>query len=135
MDLGLDIEAYKDYVNNLKKFAHLHFDFQLFAQDSLKLDMSEHRELIVTEDPNSEFKTSHIIDEEVHMEARCKVILNTIMKLRREGNAFLNDRDKKNIDELILNMRDYIYFNLDILESLHILHKRRSSHSQNTFNS
>ena len=62
------------------------------------------------------------------MEARCKVILNTLMKLRREGNAFLNDRDKKNIDELIINMRDYIYFNLDILESLNILHKRRSPH-------
>ena len=31
MDLGLDMEAYKDYINNLKQFAHLNHDFEIYA--------------------------------------------------------------------------------------------------------
>ncbi len=38
MDLGLDMEAYKDYLNNLKYFAHLKNDYQLFAQEDMKID-------------------------------------------------------------------------------------------------
>lgn len=33
MDLGLDLEAYKDYINNLKQFAHINNDFELYAKD------------------------------------------------------------------------------------------------------
>ena len=33
MDLGLDLEAYKDYINNLKKFAHMNNDFEIYARD------------------------------------------------------------------------------------------------------
>ena len=33
MDLGLDLEAYKDYINNLKQFAHLNHDFEIYARD------------------------------------------------------------------------------------------------------
>lgn len=46
LDLGLDLEAYKDYINNLKQFAHLNSDFEIFARDSLSLDKPEFRELI-----------------------------------------------------------------------------------------
>lgn len=38
MDLGLDVEAYKDYINNLKQFAHVNNDFEIYARDSLKVD-------------------------------------------------------------------------------------------------
>ena len=38
LDLGLDLEAYKDYINNLKQFAHLNSDFEIFARDSLALN-------------------------------------------------------------------------------------------------
>ena len=33
MDHGLDVAAYKDYVNNLKQFAHINKDFEVFARD------------------------------------------------------------------------------------------------------
>lgn len=46
MDLGLDLEAYKDYVNNLKQFAHLNSDFEIFAKDSLKLTDPQYREMV-----------------------------------------------------------------------------------------
>jgi hypothetical protein len=31
MDLGLDVEAYKDYVNNLKIFAQFNKEYELLA--------------------------------------------------------------------------------------------------------
>lgn len=33
MDLGLDVEAYKDYVNNLKIFAKYSKDYEALAND------------------------------------------------------------------------------------------------------
>jgi len=35
MDLGLDVEGYKDYVHNLKMFAKYNEDYQIFANDQL----------------------------------------------------------------------------------------------------
>lgn len=43
MDLGLDIEAYKDYINNLKQFAHVNKDFEIFARDSLTMNDPQYR--------------------------------------------------------------------------------------------
>ena len=37
-DLGLDVAAYKDYVNNLKEFAHINKDLNIFAAESLAID-------------------------------------------------------------------------------------------------
>lgn len=39
MDLGLDVEGYKDYVNNVKMFAKYDTDYQILAQDSLESDL------------------------------------------------------------------------------------------------
>lgn len=49
MDLGLDIEAYKDYVNNLKQFAHVNRDFELLARDTLKVDQPGFRSMVKME--------------------------------------------------------------------------------------
>ena len=37
-DLGLDVLAYKDYVNNLKEFAHINKDLNIFAAENLVID-------------------------------------------------------------------------------------------------
>ena len=34
-DLGLDVEGYKDYVNNLKMFAKYNYDYEILANDDL----------------------------------------------------------------------------------------------------
>mmetsp|Transcript_38618 Transcript_38618/g.27949 ORF Transcript_38618/g.27949 Transcript_38618/m.27949 type:complete len:84 (-) Transcript_38618:3074-3325(-) len=46
MDHGLDIAAYKDYVNNLKQFAHINKDFEIFARDDLTYGDQENMELL-----------------------------------------------------------------------------------------
>ena len=40
MDLGLDVEGYKDYINNLKVFAKYNKDYEILATDSMSPDMS-----------------------------------------------------------------------------------------------
>ena len=35
MDIGLDVEAYKDYVNNLKVFAKYNEDYEVLADDNM----------------------------------------------------------------------------------------------------
>ncbi len=34
-ELGLDILGYKDYVNNLKQFAHVNSDLQILSMDGM----------------------------------------------------------------------------------------------------
>jgi len=36
-DLGLDISAYKDYVNNMKEFAHINKDLNIFAAENIAI--------------------------------------------------------------------------------------------------
>jgi len=46
-DLGLDVIAYKDYLNNLKEFANVNKDMNAFALESLAIDKAvEERELL-----------------------------------------------------------------------------------------
>lgn len=37
MDLGLDLEAFKDFVNNTKSFAKYHDEWEIFSKDDLKI--------------------------------------------------------------------------------------------------
>lgn len=46
MDLGLDLEAYNDYVNNLKQFAHVNNDFEIFARDNLLSTKENDRQIV-----------------------------------------------------------------------------------------
>lgn len=36
-DLGLDVSAYKDYVNNMKEFAHINKDLNIFAAENMAI--------------------------------------------------------------------------------------------------
>lgn len=37
MDLGLDVEAYKEYVNNTQEFAKFNKDWEVFCRDDLQV--------------------------------------------------------------------------------------------------
>ena len=41
MDIGLDVEAYKDYVNNLKIFAKYNQDYEVLADDNMQVPLTE----------------------------------------------------------------------------------------------
>lgn len=87
-DLGLDIEAYRDYVNNLKAFAHINQDFELYAKDNLKIDDREFR-VILQQGPENETKEEQQL--RITRLIKVKEINNVLYKLRREAASFLTD--------------------------------------------
>ena len=40
-DIGLDVEAYKDYVNNLKLFAKYNEDYDVLADDRMETPLPD----------------------------------------------------------------------------------------------
>lgn len=110
-DLGLDLEAYKDFINNLKQFAHVNKDFELFARDSLATNQPEYRELL-----EIRFKPSHnggggLLHPEQDIgrfNVRCEEMYNMLRKLRREACGFLTARDRDLAEDLIKNLKDYL---------------------------
>lgn len=124
-DLGLDLEAYKDFVNNLKQFAHVNKDFEIFARDSLTTNQPEYRELI-----EIRFKAQRDGGGLAHPEdigrfnTRCQEMYNMLRKLRREACGFLNNRDKDLAEDLLKNMRDYLR-HIDLYEMVKGVYDKR----------
>lgn len=107
MDLGLDLEAYKDFVNNIKQFAHLNNDFEIYARDQLIADNPEFRELIELEGNESQINPD-CLDKETRYQVYRVNILNTLKKLKRKAAGFLTKDDEKNLKELTKDMRLYL---------------------------
>lgn len=108
MDLGLDIEAYKDFINNLKQFAHVNSDFEIFARDALKIDDPMYKQIVELSFANKE---GHKMSEEdaAQFAQRSQEIESTLRKLRREARAFLTKKDKELLEDFIKNMRTYMF--------------------------
>ena len=107
MDLGLDLEAYKDYINNLKQFAHLNHDFEIYARDQL-LFINDPKYKQIVEARNDE-ATPELMNEAAQFKYNCENIVNTLIKLRRKANGFLTKKDIRNLEEFRSDMRKYLY--------------------------
>jgi hypothetical protein len=101
MDLGLDLEGYQDFVNNLKEFAKYNKDFEILAQDNMKLpdgtmwtQYSEHTtaELMRSGAPIDQDEIDEA-REIAQTAAKCKQLKVTVLKLFRENNSRLNQKD------------------------------------------
>jgi hypothetical protein len=99
-DLGLDMEAYKDYINNLRQFAHLNNDFELYAQDYLASDLPEDRMMVLNDMENYKYDP-----ETVHKKARfrykCEALHNTIRKFRRDVSGFVSKKDHVIVEDFV----------------------------------
>jgi len=121
-DLGLDMEAYKDYINNLRQFAHINKDFELLARDSLNVDLPEHRQLI-----EISFKKNGSLErpEDIGLfNERCQELYNVLRKLKREAAGFLNKRDKQLIEDFTKHPRSYLK-HVDIFDQAKGMFDRR----------
>ena len=106
MDLGLDVEAYRDYINNLEQFAHFNPDFEIYAREQLYFDAPENREMI--ELKTGEQVTEDMLDKTARFKFMKNNIENTLRKLKRHSSGFLNKRDQSNLKEFIKDMRLYL---------------------------
>lgn len=92
MDHGLDLEGYKDYVNNLKEFAKFNKDWEILAQDNaiphygtMQSQYSEHSQAQLSQSGN--YVNQGEIDQarsEAQNAAKVKQLKNTVLKLQRD---------------------------------------------------
>lgn len=110
MDLGLDLEAYKDYVNNLKKFAEYNNDFEFFARDNLMSgDNRKERvlyESMMRDDPENEY--AKYVKEMQDVCDMSEKIINSLGKLRRVKTGWLKDSDREYLDLLLAKPETYL---------------------------
>lgn len=54
--------------------------------------------------------------------------MGTLQKLKREGDSHLTDKDRNNIKDLLANMREYIYYSLEIAELLRAMYQKQDEY-------
>ena len=125
-DLGLDVIAYKDYLNNLKEFANINQDLNAFALESLAVEQAlEERELLTTE-----LQTPYTRDNSMGIKRVANhrdSISFTLAKLQRTGSGYLNDRDRAACVELKTHMELYMLNDTRIFDQLSVISKHRAN--------
>jgi|TARA_B110000285_G_C15023061_1_gene562650 hypothetical protein len=114
MDMGLDLAAYKDYVNNLREFSRFNKDIGMFAHDSMvdeKDFNSEQRRMLTVE---ADFKNEE--NDPTKDIAIVNSIIFTVRKLLRSSTGYLNHRDNLAAEALITDMKKWC------VHSPHLLH-------------
>jgi hypothetical protein len=126
-DLGLDIAAYKDYVNNLKEFAHINKDLNIFAAESLIVDsdLDSRGMLKITQtSPSQPEILTHLAGRE-RVEANQKSIHFTLAKFLRTNSGFISPRDRRAVKELTENLKMYMFNDSYMCDQLHKVYNRR----------
>jgi hypothetical protein len=120
-DLGLDIAGYKDYVQNLKEFANVRDDMQIYAIDNFNPDKphaSEDSKLIARAVYANETEGIERVNK------HRQTIMLTIAKMLRTGAGHLNDRDEAALEELKKNLKLYLTTDIVMVDYLRLLAKR-----------
>ena len=106
-DLGLDIIGYKDYTNNLKRFARYNSDLGILAQDSFEKNLPKTPE----QDFHFEFKNDNTQGLERVKKYEDAVTI-ALQKLMRPNNNLMKERDYAALEDLCTNMQDYVSYSL-----------------------
>jgi hypothetical protein len=126
-DMGIDILGYKDYVNNLKEFAHINKDMHVFAAESMAIGTNPEQRQMTTVSYQPDVDMS--LEGSERVEKNAQSILWTIRKLMRSGKSWISNRDRRAVRELEENMKLYMINNEQVLFDLRRLytkHKRDS---------
>jgi len=123
MDMGLDLAAYKDYVNNLQEFSRINKDIGIFAQDSMAHEAdfnSEQRRMLKAE---ADFKNED--NDPTKDIAIVNSIVFTVRKLLRSSTGYLNHRDTLAAEALMTDMHKWCMHSPHLLHLIKRLHKKR----------
>ena len=102
-DLGLDVEAYKDYVHNLKMFAEYNTDYQVLADDHLNTfegglengSLSTSGRLGGINSFKETTESLALTKQKKQEEAKMKQMRNTVGKLFRDHHFTISDADRE----------------------------------------
>lgn len=128
-DLGLDFAAYKDYVSNLREFAHVNRDMDVFANESLSFGAAEEDKNLLQaatdfEGFNPDLKGAKRVKE------HGPSVQMTVAKLMRKSSGYLNDRDRAALKELRENMSLYLLHDMVLFDQLMRLYYREKANSK-----
>ena len=127
--------AYKDYVNNLKEFAHINKDLNIFTAESLVADSDINEKGLLKITPASASQPdieTHLKGQE-RVEANSKSINFTLAKFLRTNSGFITKRDHAAIKEITENLELYILNEPYLAERLHrVYQKRKKEHNEMT---
>jgi len=124
MDIGLDVEAYKDYVNNLKQFAKYHDDLEILAEDDPtpkfgplfgKLGIGADR-AVLSDMPDD--YTQKKIRQAQHKDGAAK-IKRTVKKLYQDYWGRLNRGDRANAETFINDPMPYLEVDPELCVLIH----------------
>ena len=106
MDVGLDVEAFRDYVNNTKEFAKVSNDWSIFGDDDLRHPpgifvggKSAERYASVVND-----KSKGILDkrkEEALWAEKTKKVQVVVIKLLEDGRSQIFDKDYGIVEDFV----------------------------------
>lgn len=117
-DLGLDLAGYKDYVNNLKEFAHVNNDLSILAHESMTSTSDKKTLTLSLRKQADDIKhSSHEGKERVVRNQ--DAVMMALAKLQRKASGFLNVRDEAALDEVLDNFELYSMNSFKIADSIH----------------
>mmetsp|Transcript_21844 Transcript_21844/g.33829 ORF Transcript_21844/g.33829 Transcript_21844/m.33829 type:complete len:210 (+) Transcript_21844:633-1262(+) len=99
MDIGLDVEGYKEYINNVKEFAKFNNDYDILAKDNIDVKSGPlYGVLGIGAEREQQL---HMMDEESHkrihdtrMKEEARKMKITVSKLRRDFFQRVNKHDR-----------------------------------------
>lgn len=121
-DLGLDIAGYKDYVQNLKEFANVYDDMQIYAMDNFNPDRPHADDETVRIQASAIYNDGSVGSERVQKHRHS--IMLTIAKMLRTGAGHFNDRDTAALNELKTNFKLYMTHDIVMLDYIRLVNKR-----------
>jgi len=121
-DLGIDVAGYKDYVANLKEFASVRDDLQIYALDNFYPDYQHADEDTGFIQAQSIYCDGTSGKERVALHR--KSIMFTIGKMLRSGRSHLTIKDNDAINELKSNFKLYVTNDIVMLDYLRVLNKK-----------
>jgi hypothetical protein len=121
MDLGLDLAAYKDYVNNLREFAHVHKDLHMFTFD----DMNGVKDGLETPNYLLRLEFENADSDPAKEKAIIASITLTIRKLLRKNAGYTTIRDEMAVEAFLKNMGRYFLIDTRLMQLTKRLLKKR----------
>ena len=125
-DLGLDVEAYKDYVNNLKAFAKYNQDYEILAEDELTSlkgtangPLGKAPEFTETEESLIHKKMQKQAEE------RVKQMRNTVGKLARGFHCPILDKDRDILNQFHADPKSFLDYSADLALDLKLFQEKR----------
>ena len=125
-DLGLDVEGYKNFINNIKMFAKCNHDFEILAKEDLSIPPGLFNPL----DSNLDYLYEESLEsqtEKAQLKEKTKQLKNSIGKLYKDYKSQIFEKDIQSIEEFLLEPKKFLDFDGDLAIDVKKLYDKRKN--------